>query len=243
MVELTQYNDSVNWRITVKKMNIAIDGPASAGKSTIARQVAAKLGFIYLDTGAMYRSLTYGALKENISVDDEGALLHYLRNATISILAEGGQQRVYLNGEDVSDPIRETEVSNHVSAVSSHAKVRAEMVARQQQIAKNGGVVMDGRDIGTVVLPDAEVKIFLIASAEERALRRYREYQAKGIDTTLEELRKDMERRDYLDTHRSASPLRKADDAIEVDTTSLDIAQVVEKVLAYVGDLQKPCKN
>lgn len=215
----------------VKKMNIAIDGPASAGKSTIARKVAEQLGFIYLDTGAMYRSLTYGAMKAGIPAEDEEGLLAYLKKATIAFSAVGGEQRVFLNGEDVTDPIREAEVSKRVSAVSSHPRVREEMVARQQDIAKDGGVVMDGRDIGTVVLPNAEVKIFLVASAEERALRRYREYQAKGIETSLEELRQDMERRDHLDSTRAASPLRKADDAIEVDTTQLEIMEVVGKVL------------
>lgn len=215
----------------MKKMNIAIDGPASAGKSTIARKVAEKLGFIYLDTGAMYRSLTYGALKAGIPAEDEGKLLAYLKTASIAFAAEGGNQRVFLNEEDVTEPIRGAEVSKSVSAVSSHPRVREEMVARQQEIAKDGGVVMDGRDIGTVVLPDAEVKIFLVASAEERALRRYREYQAKGIETSLDELQRDMERRDHLDSTRAASPLRKADDAIELDTTQMEIADVVEKVL------------
>lgn len=215
----------------MKKMNIAIDGPASAGKSTIARKVAEQLGFIYLDTGAMYRSLTFGALKAGISPEEEEGLLAYLKTATIAFSAEGGEQRVFLNGMDVTAPIREAEVSKSVSAVSSHARVREELVSRQQEIAKHGGVVMDGRDIGTVVLPDAEVKIFLVASAEERALRRFREYQAKGIETSLKELRRDMERRDYLDSTRAVSPLRKAEDAIELDTTQLEINEVVEKVL------------
>ncbi|WP_434352507.1 (d)CMP kinase [Trichococcus flocculiformis] len=219
----------------VKKMNIAIDGPASAGKSTIAKKVAEKLGYIYLDTGAMYRTLTYAALSNEVDLQDEEALHTLLKGIRITFLtAENEMQRVFLNDEDVTDSIRSEEVTQNVSLVSSFAKVREEMVARQKSIARSGGVVMDGRDIGTVVLPDAEVKIFMTATAEERALRRYKENIAKGMTTSLEELTEDMKRRDHLDSTRSVSPLKKAEDAIVLDSTHLEIDEVVKQILGII---------
>ena len=219
----------------MKKMNIAIDGPASAGKSTIAKKVAEKLGYIYLDTGAMYRTLTYAALSNEVDLQDEEALHTLLKGIRITFLtAENEMQRVFLNDEDVTDSIRSEEVTQNVSLVSSFAKVREEMVARQKSIARSGGVVMDGRDIGTVVLPDAEVKIFMTATAEERALRRYKENIAKGMATSLEELTEDMKRRDHLDSTRSVSPLKKAEDAIVLDSTHLEIDEVVKQILGII---------
>ena len=219
----------------MKKMNIAIDGPASAGKSTIAKKVAEKLGYIYLDTGAMYRTLTYAALSTGGDLQDEEALHTLLKGIRITFsTAENEMQRVFLNDEDVTDSIRSEEVTQNVSLVSSFAKVREEMVARQKSIARSGGVVMDGRDIGTVVLPDAEVKIFMTATAEERALRRYKENIAKGMTTSLEELTEDMKRRDHLDSTRSVSPLKKAEDAIVLDSTHLEIDEVVKQILGII---------
>ena len=219
----------------MKKMNIAIDGPASAGKSTIAKKVAEQLGYIYLDTGAMYRTLTYAALSNEVDLQDEEALHTLLKGIRITFsTAENEMQRVFLNDEDVTDSIRSEEVTQNVSLVSSFAKVREEMVARQKSIARSGGVVMDGRDIGTVVLPDAEVKIFMTATAEERALRRYKENIAKGMITSLEELTEDMKRRDHLDSTRSVSPLKKAEDAIVLDSTHLEIDEVVKQILGII---------
>ena len=219
----------------MKKMNIAIDGPASAGKSTIAKKVAEQLGYIYLDTGAMYRTLTYAALSNEVDLQDEEALHTLLKGIRITFsTAENEMQRVFLNDEDVTDSIRSEEVTQNVSLVSSFAKVREEMVARQKSIARSGGVVMDGRDIGTVVLPDAEVKIFMTATAEERALRRYKENIAKGMTTSLEELTEDMKRRDHLDSTRSVSPLKKAEDAIVLDSTHLEIDEVVKQILGII---------
>ena len=219
----------------MKKMNIAIDGPASAGKSTIAKKVAEQLGYIYLDTGAMYRTLTYAALSNEVDLQDEEALHTLLKGIRITFLtAENEMQRVFLNDEDVTDSIRSEEVTQNVSLVSSFAKVREEMVARQKSIARSGGVVMDGRDIGTVVLPDAEVKIFMTATAEKRALRRYKENIAKGMTTSLEELTEDMKRRDHLDSTRSVSPLKKAEDAIVLDSTHLEIDEVVKQILGII---------
>ncbi|MGA9519270.1 MAG: (d)CMP kinase [Trichococcus sp.] len=228
----------------VKKMNIAIDGPASAGKSTIAKKVAEKLGYIYLDTGAMYRTLTYAALSNGVDLDDEEELHKLLKGIRITFsTAENEMQRVFLNEEDVTDSIRSEEVTQNVSLVSSFAKVREEMVSRQKSIARSGGVVMDGRDIGTVVLPDAEVKIFMTATAEERALRRYKENIAKGMTTSLEELTEDMKRRDHLDSTRMISPLKKADDAIVLDSTHLEIDEVVKRILGIIEVNLKPLQT
>ena len=228
----------------MKKMNIAIDGPASAGKSTIAKKVAEQLGYIYLDTGAMYRTLTYAALSNEVDLQDEEALHTLLKGIRITFsTAENEMQRVFLNDEDVTDSIRSEEVTQNVSLVSSFAKVREEMVARQKSIARSGGVVMDGRDIGTVVLPDAEVKIFMTATAEERALRRYKENIAKGMTTSLEELTEDMKRRDHLDSTRSVSPLKKAEDAIVLDSTHLEIDEVVKQILGIIEVTLNPLQT
>lgn len=227
------------WRRTVNKISIAIDGPASAGKSTIAKKIAEKLGLIYLDTGAMYRSLTYAAVKNEVSFEDEEALVSLLDTCNISFKMENGVQKVSLNNEDVTEYIRNIKVTNHVSEVSSHVAVRKEMVSRQQEIAREGGIVMDGRDIGTVVMPHANLKIFLNASAEERASRRYQELRSNGVKVSLQQLTEDMKARDHYDTHRVASPLKKAEDAIELNTTNMNIDEVINKMLSLVNKLKE----
>lgn len=219
-----------------KKISIAIDGPAAAGKSTVAKIVAEKLSYIYIDTGAMYRALTFKALEQNIDLQDEAVLLNTLTNTIIELLPGDKGQLVFLDGKDVTTAIRTSNVTNSVSIVAKHPLVRKEMVSRQQRFAENGGVVMDGRDIGTHVLPHAEVKIFLLASVEERALRRHTENIAKGFPSDLEKLKEEIAFRDKLDTEREAAPLKKADDAVEIDTTSLSILQVVDKILSFAHE-------
>lgn len=210
-------------------LSIAIDGPASSGKSTIAKKLADDYQLVYVDTGAMYRTLAYLALKNEVPVDDELALINLLENVTIRFERVKNGQLVYANEENVTEAIRQHDVTNNVSVVSSFSKVREELVERQQKIAENSGVVMDGRDIGTVVLPDADVKIFLVASVEERAERRYLENKEKGIDSDFERLKQEIIDRDEFDSNRKVSPLKQAEDAVRLDTTSLSIAEVVEK--------------
>lgn len=216
------------------KMMVAIDGPASAGKSTVAKILASELGYIYCDTGAMYRALTYEAIQQTIDLENEEALLDLLKISNISFEPTETNQKVYVNNEEVTEAIRQPDVTNSVSVVAAHGQVRKELVKRQQKIADKGGVVMDGRDIGTTVLPKAEVKIFLIASVKERAERRYKENRLNGIDTPLAILKKEISDRDYKDSHRASSPLTKAEDAILLDTTNLDIQQVVGKIKEFV---------
>ena len=217
-----------------KKLSIAIDGPAAAGKSTVAKIVAEKKSYVYIDTGAMYRAITYTALKQNADLTDEAALTELLKRTEIELVSAPEGQIVLVNGGDVTEEIRHDGVSNQVSIAAKHKGVREEMVKRQQQLGQKGGVVMDGRDIGTHVLPDAEVKIFLLASVEERAKRRYEENKKKGYDVNYETLIEEIARRDKLDSEREVSPLRKAEDAIEIDTTSLSIAEVAGKILEIV---------
>jgi cytidylate kinase len=215
-------------------MNIAIDGPAGAGKSTIARIVAKKEGSIYVDTGAMYRAMALYFMENKISPDDQKALEEALAEVDISISYRDGVQHILLNGEDVTDRLREEAVGNMASATSVNAKVREKLVALQQKLAKTASVVMDGRDIGTVVLPDAEVKIYLTASAHTRAVRRYEELKNKPDASNLpsvEQIEADIKDRDYRDMHREHSPLKKADDAVEVDSSDLTIGEVVERIL------------
>ncbi len=216
-------------------IQIAIDGPASAGKSTIAKILANDLNFVYVDTGAMYRVVTLAAMRKNIVLQDEAAVAAVLPNINISFKPGNPVQRVFLNDEEVTAEIRSVDVTANVSVVSAYAAVRQAMTDLQRDIAAGGGVVMDGRDIGTTVLPNAAVKIFLIASVHERAVRRFKENQAKGMDTTLEDLEAAIEKRDYLDSHREISPLKKATDAIELDTTGLSIAEVVDSVKRIIA--------
>lgn len=217
-------------------MNIAIDGPAGAGKSTIAKRLAAALGFVYLDTGAMYRAVALHMLRLQIPAAEEKRVAEALATAEVRISYEDGAQKVWLSGEDVSAAIREHAVSGAASAYSALPCVRAALLQLQRDMAANGDVILDGRDIGTFVLPHAEVKFYLTASVEERARRRFAELRAKGAQTSLEVVKKDIADRDYQDMHRAVSPLKKADDAIEVDTTGLSIEQVAEKMLAVVKD-------
>lgn len=213
-----------------KKISIAIDGPASAGKSTVSKQLAKKLGYIYVDTGAMYRTITYAVLANNIDPSNEEKIVELLETIDISFETTLSGQNVLMNGVDVSSEIREDLVTNTVSQVSAHKIVREKLVARQQKIGKDGGVVMDGRDIGTAVLPHAELKIFLIASVDERAQRRFDENIAKGMQVNFEKLKQEIIDRDYKDTHRKNSPLIQAKDAISIDTTGMDIQAVVQEI-------------
>ena len=219
----------------MKSIRIAIDGPASSGKSTVAKIIAKNLGYTYLDTGAMYRSATYLALQNNLTEDNVEEILKALANNPVSFgRAEDGSQTVFVGDKDVTLAIRQNDVTNNVSWVAAIPEVREELVEQQRRIAKNGAIIMDGRDIGTTVLPNADLKIFLIASVKERAERRYIENQKKGINVTLEQLKKEIEVRDYKDSHRKVSPLKKAKDAIEIDTTSLSIEQVSDKISSLI---------
>ncbi|MEH7355246.1 (d)CMP kinase [Neobacillus drentensis] len=219
-----------------KKLSIAIDGPAAAGKSTVAKIVAEKLSYMYIDTGAMYRALTYKAIVNHLNLEEEALLFDMLLSTDIKLLPSDKGQLVYLDNKDVTQEIRSSEVTNNVSIVSIHQKVREEMVRRQQAFATKGGVVMDGRDIGTHVLPGAEIKVFLLASVEERAERRHIENLQKGFPSDLEKLKEEIALRDKIDSEREVAPLKKADDAIEIDTTSLTIPEVVEKIMALVHE-------
>lgn len=218
----------------MKKINIAIDGPASSGKSTVAKILAKDYGYIYTDTGAMYRSVTYLAIQHHVDFDDEEQLVALIKRYPITFKQTETGQLIFVDGQDVTEAIRQPEVTNNVSVVSAHEKVRHELVRQQQKIAENGGVVMDGRDIGTVVLPKAEVKIFLVASVIERAERRFKENQSKGIATDFDTLKKEIEQRDYLDSNREVSPLKQAEDAVRIDTTGLSIEEVVAAIKAVV---------
>ena len=217
-------------------MQVAIDGPASSGKSTISKLIAKKTNFLYLDTGAMYRATTLEFLRNNISVDDEKAIEELLDNLDISFKNTEDGQLVFLNGDDVTREIRDLEVTRNVSEISAIKAVRVKLVQMQRELAENHSIIMDGRDIGTVVLPNAELKIFLVASVKERALRRYRENQEKGIELSLEKLEEEIAHRDFLDSTRKESPLKKADDAIEIDTTSLSIQEVVSKITNLIQE-------
>ena len=211
--------------------NVAIDGPAGAGKSTIAKAVAAKKGYVYVDTGAMYRAMALYFLRSNISKDDEAKISSVVDDIVVSIKYEAGSQHVILNGEDVTGLIRTEEVGNMASATSVYSAVRTKLVALQQELAKTTDVIMDGRDIGTVVLPNANVKVFLTASVECRAKRRFDELQAKGENPDFDRIAKDIEERDYRDSHREISPLKQAEDAILVDSSNMTIDEVVGAIL------------
>ncbi|MGX7351365.1 cytidylate kinase [Enterococcus canis] len=226
----------------MKKISIAIDGPASSGKSTVAKILAKKYGFIYCDTGAMYRALTYAALRFDVDFEDDAGLVALLAEQPISFKAAETGQRVFIGDLEVTTEIRQPDVTNAVSIVAKQPLVRQEMVRLQQKIGEAGGVVMDGRDIGTQVLPNAEVKIFLVASVTERAERRYKENQEKGITTDFETLKKEIERRDYLDSTREVSPLVQAKDAVLLDTTGMTIESVVAAIENIVNTKENTSK-
>ena len=211
--------------------SIAIDGPAGAGKSTIARRIARELSYIYVDTGAMYRAMALYLLKNQIPVQDREQMEEACQNADISIVYENGEQQVILNGENVTDQLRTEEVGNMASVSPPNEKIREELVQLQRKLAKTADVVMDGRDIGTKVLPDADLKIYLTASARVRALRRYGELSEKGIPCDLDEIEEDIKKRDERDMNRAVSPLRQAEDAVLVDTSEMKIEDVVSEIL------------
>ncbi len=225
-----------------KRISIAIDGPAAAGKSTIAKKIAKRLGFVYIDTGAMYRAFTYAVMKRGLDPEDEKASCSIIPEVKIELCEDG---RVLCNDEDVTRAIREPRVSGNVSYIATYKDIRLAMVDMQRDMAKTASVVMDGRDIGTYVLPDADVKIFQIASVEKRAERRYAENVEKGIPTSLQDVIDDVRKRDYIDSHRDFAPLRKADDAIELDTSDLTIDESVEAALKIICEktgLEETCR-
>lgn len=216
--------------------NVAIDGPAGAGKSTIAKRAAKELSFIYVDTGAMYRSIALYLLRKGTDISDEAALLGALEEIEVSIGYENGEQQVYLNGENVSGLIRTEEVSAMASQSSAKPQVRAKLTDLQRNLAETENVLMDGRDIGTMILPNAQLKVYLTASVETRAKRRFLEQQAKGIECTLEEIAKDIEERDYRDMNRETAPLRQAEDAVLVDSSDMTIEEVVAAIVGLARE-------
>ena len=218
-------------------INVAIDGPAGAGKSTIARKAAAELGFIYVDTGALYRTVALNALRNGVENTKNAAeVIPTLKTAEVSLKFIDGEQHVFLRDEDVSTAIRQNEVSMAASNVSSIPEVRAFLFDLQRNIAKNNDCIMDGRDIGTVVLPDAKIKIFLTASAEARADRRFKELQEKGQDVSYETILKEIKERDYQDMNRETAPLKQAEDAVLVDTTEIGLEESIELMINTIKE-------
>ncbi len=214
----------------MEKFIIAVDGPAGSGKSTISKIVAKKLGFTYLDTGAMYRMVTYAVLKNGINLENENELIKLLDEIKLDI----EKDKFYLDREDVSEVIRKEEVTNNVSKVAAIKLVREKLVCMQRDISKGKKVILDGRDIGTVVFPQAELKIFLVASPEERAKRRVKEFLEKGIDTNYEKVLEEIKERDHMDSTRKESPLTQAEDAVLIDTSFMNIDQVSEEIIKLV---------
>lgn len=217
-------------------VNIAIDGPAGAGKSTVARLVAEKLGYIYIDTGALYRTVAVNALRNGVKTDDVAAVIAILPSTRVELGFSGTFQRVYLNGEDVSEEIRLPEVSLAASNVSAIPEVRHFLLNLQRDIAAENNCIMDGRDIGTVILPNAKYKFFLTATPYIRAQRRYAELKEKGIETDFDVLYKEIEQRDYQDSHREVDPLRQSGDAVLIDSSALTINEVVDKIVSIVTE-------
>lgn len=223
-------------------INIAIDGPVGAGKSSVARECAKRLGIIYVDTGAMYRACALFCIRSNVEIkpENEDAVSELLdRKLDLGISLIEGTQHVIINGEDVSDAIRENSISMAASAVSALPSVRKFLLGRQRDLAAHNSVIMDGRDIGTVILPNADIKIFITAKPEVRAQRRYEELKAKGTDITFDEVLDDVNKRDYNDMHRKEAPLAQAPDAVLLDTSELDFEQTVSKVTELIGQLGK----
>lgn len=223
-----------------KGIQVAIDGPASAGKSTVAKLVAKRFNYVYCDTGAMYRVVTLAAFRAGLTMDQTAEIAELAKQIKIGFQPGEPEQRVFLNDDEVTQDIRTAQIDNNVSAVAAIPAVRAEMTNQQRQIAAAGGIVMDGRDIGTTVLPNAPVKIFMVATAHERARRRYVENKAKGIATaSLEDLQREIELRDQKDSTRKASPLTQAPDAIRLDTTKLSIDEVVDAISEIIEKTQE----
>ena len=219
----------------MKKIAVAIDGPVGAGKSSIAREAAKRLGYVYCDTGALYRAVGLFCVRCVPNLSDRSAVAAQLDNIKLEIRLEDGAQHVYLNGEDVSEEIRLPEISMAASTVSAIPEVRTALLGIQRDIAENSSVIMDGRDIGTVVLPNADVKIFLTADAEIRAKRRYEELTAKGKEVLYDDVLRELKERDYKDTHREIAPLKQADDAVLADTSLLDFNASVDLVCGIIG--------
>lgn len=220
-------------------VSVAIDGPAGAGKSTIAKLLAAKMNYIYVDTGAMYRAMAVYFSQNQVNPDDENAINEAVKNVSITIEYVDGAQQVILNGENVTGLLRTEETGKMASKTSKYAAVRSKLVDLQRELAKTSDVIMDGRDIGTTVLPDAFVKIYLTASSSARAKRRYDELTAKGEKCSLSEIQADIESRDYADMHREISPLRKADDAVLLDTSDMNIDEVVATITQIIEEKEK----
>lgn len=217
----------------MSKIIIAIDGPAGSGKSTLAKMVAERLGFTYLDTGAMYRAITYLAIREGI-VDDEEAVSKFILGLDVTLKFENGVTRVFVNGEELTDYIRTPEVNSKVSEISAMPAVRKELVRMQQQMGRVGNIVAEGRDTTTVVFPDANVKIYLVASVDVRAERRHKEYMEKGVDIDIEEVKENLRKRDAIDSGREISPLTRAENAIEVDTSFLSVNEEFEILIENI---------
>lgn len=214
--------------------NIAIDGPAGAGKSTVAKGVAKRLGYIYVDTGAMYRTMALACYRAGIKADEEEKVVEKCNQVDITLGYENGLQKVYLDGEDVSELIRQEVIGNMTSAIAVYPPVRKILVEMQRDLARKNNVVMDGRDIGTAVLPNAELKIYLTASSKTRALRRYRELMEKGQECNVDDIEKDIKDRDYRDMNRDVSPLIQADDAVLIDSSDMDIDQSVDAIIKLI---------
>ncbi|MFP2996702.1 (d)CMP kinase [Spongiivirga sp. MCCC 1A20706] len=232
----------------MKGVIVAIDGYSSTGKSTLAKRLAAALDYIYVDTGAMYRAVTYAAMKNDIITDghiDRDALKSLLGSIKLSfeLNKKTGNADIFLNGENVEVPVRTLEVSVHVSNIAAISAVRKKLVQQQQEMGENKGIVMDGRDIGTVVFPKAEVKFFLTASPEKRALRRYKELQDKGEKVSYDDVLKNVQNRDYIDSHREDSPLKKADTAVEIDNSDMGLDEQLERMLSYTKDIIEQITN
>ena len=219
--------------------NIAIDGPAGAGKSTIARRTAQELSFIYVDTGALYRALAVFLVDEGVSPEDTEKVKEAVKSVKVSIAYENGEQQVLVNGKNVTDRLREESVGNMASTISAIPAVRAALLDLQRDLAKAHDVLMDGRDIGTNVLPDAELKIYLTASVETRAERRYRDLQEKGVEKPLSEIKKEIEERDHRDMTRAIAPLKQAEDAVYLDTSHMNIDEVVEAIRKLYRERKK----
>ncbi len=219
--------------------NIAIDGPAGAGKSTIAKRVAAELGFIYVDTGAMYRAIALYFIQNQVDISEDAFVQEACSKISVSIVYENGEQQVILNGENVTGSIRREEVGNMASVTSAYPAVREKLLSLQRQIAAASDVIMDGRDIGTCVLPGAPLKIYLTASVKTRAKRRFEELTDKGIACNIEEICKDIEERDYRDMHRDISPLRQAEDAVLVDSSDMTIEEVTTAIVELARERQE----
>lgn len=220
------------------KITIAIDGPAASGKSTTAQMLAQRLGYIYVDSGAMYRAATLACIQAGINIDDEQSVTRFVEKIKITIKAHPPGQKTYLNDRDVTHLIRSPRVNEIISVISAYPGVRAYLVRMQRQLAEAGGVVMDGRDIGTVVLPNADLKVFMVASLQERARRRLKELQAQGEKMTLEDVKEEIEHRDRLDSSRDTAPLKMADDARPLDTSQLSIDEQVAIIEQWAKEIQ-----